>query len=153
MGLPIDLDVAECVCDLCGHGSLEESPFEDAELDDVYGGRWPWHRYKKSKCAGFKAARDKLCLMCFIAFNKSSLRLKFDSVKAYLNHVRGQPEEHATFRKAVIKLVQILQEDPHGYVIALKRMNVKQAVERVFEDSFEYGCDFYCFDAIKITTI
>ena len=136
MGLPPpDLDAAELFCDLCGHGSLAEPPFEDAEPDDVYGGRWPWHRYRKTK-SGLKTARDKLCLMCSMAFNKSSLRLKFDSVKAYLHHVRGQPEEHATFRKAVKKLVQTVQDDHDGYIVALKRMNVKQAVEKVFEDSY-----------------
>ena len=141
-GLPVDLDAAELVCDLCGHGSLEESPFEDAEPDDVYGGRWPWHRYRKSKCGGCKTVRDKVCLLCNIAFNNSSLRLRFDEVKAYLNHVRGQPEEHASFRKAVKRLVQLVQEDPGGYIIALKGKSMKQSVERVFEDSLEYGRDF-----------
>ena len=114
MGMPLDLEAAEVFCDLCGHGSLAEPPFEDAEPDDVYGGRWPWSRYRKSKGAGFKTARGKLCLMCFIAYNKSSLRLTFVSVKAYLHHVRGQPEEHATFRKAVKKWCRLCRRTTTG---------------------------------------
>ena len=141
MDLPVDMEGAEVFCDLCGHGSCEDSPFDDADPDDMYGGRWPWQRYKKSKCGDSKTVRDKLCLLCNIAFNNSALRLRFDEVKAYLNHVRGQPEEHATFRKAVKRLVQLVQEDPNGYIIALKGKNLKQSVERVFEDSLEYGRD------------
>ena len=81
--------VKACKCKLCGALSTSTSPFSDAVSDDLYGGLWPWHRYKRHPADGVsRCPLASLCRICSCVFGGGYYSSKYGSVKAYLVEIR-----------------------------------------------------------------
>ena len=138
MELPLILMVdfgKDITCLMCGHSAFEDSPFNASCRDDIYGGKWPWARYRKSPCGQFKIPRDRQCLACHIAFSNSSLRIKHDDPKKYMKSVDGKPEEHARLKRNIVTLIAKVNESDENFIEALKKLAKSTSpLETVTED-------------------
>ena len=124
-------------CLLCGNSACADGWAEARHDDDVYDGKWPWHRYRISPCKQYKIPRDPYCLCCHTVFATSSMKIKHGSPKKYLAYVSGRPEEHATFKKAVKKMIDECNADVTGVGIPqLLKLYAKkeQPLETVSEE-------------------
>ena len=125
----------DITCQMCGHSAWEDSPFNDACGGDIYGGKWPWPRYRRSPCGQFKNPRDRSCLVCHISFNNSSLRIRHGDAKQYMKYVEGKPEEHVKVKKSNAALIVKVNESDENCIETLKKMaKCDGPLETVAED-------------------
>ncbi len=133
--IPRDMVAKDISCSTCGSSAWSESPFHDASPGDCYNGMLPWNRYKASDCQTYKIPRDPGCKVCHIAFNASSLRIKFGDRKKYMQHLSSKPEEHGQFKKNIKTLVNKINDSGQPSIEALKKLaKMDSPLETVAED-------------------
>ena len=135
MCLPCSFKGNPLWCRLCGASS--HAPMDLGTEDDIYGGRRPWSRYRRTDDA--KTPRDPLCLPCWCVFRGSSLRVKYGNIQKYLEILRGKPEDHQRFTRAVKALIaKAATHGTIGYATFFEELAVARGAasncETVFED-------------------
>ena len=68
-------------CQLCGSWSTDQSPIP-GELDDEFGGGFPWDKYAKVSDL-YKKARGKLCRICRNVWQIGGYKDEWKGIKAY----------------------------------------------------------------------
>lgn len=135
-GLPVLFDgVPDKRCKCCGESSSSVSPFADADPEDRYGGRRPWYRYKRAQDPSFKEANGSLCLICWQVFLWSGLALLHGTMSKYLASLRGKPEAHVSFQKAITIYLKKVDASKDGSVAMLKKLARESYKESVGEES------------------
>ena len=89
-------------------------------------------------CKLFKIPRDKVCLICWIAFSTSSFRLQYGDPAAYLKAIDGKPEEHSKYKQNVkvliIKVNESIDEGNTGLELLKEFCKSEKPLEVVTED-------------------
>ena len=123
---------AKC-CKLCGCSSDDPSPFSDALASDIYGGKVPWQRYARHTTRlDCRVVAGRFCKLCVRVFTSPSYAHAYASIKDYLTHIRGKPEDHKSFSRDRKKLVNKVEASEVGSVDALS--NVKLSIDDVREE-------------------
>ena len=69
------LILRDCLCELCGGWSSEDSPLTTANARDRWGGKRPWLKYYKDSKKLEKSPRSCYCLLCFNVYKGLSCDL------------------------------------------------------------------------------
>ena len=111
-----------CKCEACGSESTDPAPFKDASSTDIYGGKRPWKRYRRSQInRDTKCPVQKTCLLCHHAFMFSPLKAQHKTLEDYRKTTQGNPADHQGFLRLLANYIAKVEEDPAGYIAALAK--------------------------------
>lgn len=104
LGLPAEYCPKSCR--LCGCHSSSPNPFFGHADTKAWKNFLPW------SSGTWKAPRGELCRVCTYVFAHGGFSTLFPKMKDYANHVKKCPEDHAEFRDARAKYIDMKLQNP-----------------------------------------